>query len=157
MGGKFAKRALQNFSWLYLKKFFVQGFQSTFGLWQVCVCSLCLLDKLQSFAWASAVIMFFALTSFQQKNGHQASSICKAQDKYYCLRQNEICPIQKMFCHSRKSRHISLVFSPKIHNFASGIKFCVTDGKFKDYKYCKQLVLPDFLQHELGQKSNKLS
>ena len=48
-----AKLALWNFSWPYLTKFFVQGFQATLGFWQVCVCSLRSLHKLQCFALAS--------------------------------------------------------------------------------------------------------
>ena len=35
------------------------------------------------FGFASAALMFFALTSFGQKTGHPASSVCQALDKYY--------------------------------------------------------------------------
>ena len=80
-----AKWALWNFSQPYLTKFFVQGFQTTLGL----LASLCMLATLATqtpmlcFGFASAALMFFALTSFGQKTGHPASSVCQALDKYY--------------------------------------------------------------------------
>merc|ERR1712083_644962 len=80
-----AKRALWNFSPPYLTKFFVWGFQATLGP----LASLCMLATLATqtqmlcFGFASAALMFFALTSFGQKTGHLASSVCQALDKYY--------------------------------------------------------------------------
>ena len=85
-----AKRALWNFSRPYLTKFFVQGFQATLGP----LASLCMLATLATqspmlcFSFTSAALMFFALTSFGQKTGHPASSICQALDKYYCHARN---------------------------------------------------------------------
>ena len=35
------------------------------------------------FGFASAALMFFALTLFGQKTSHPASSVCQALDKYY--------------------------------------------------------------------------
>ena len=80
-----AKRALWNFSRPYLTKFFVQGFQATLGP----LASLCMLATLATqtpmlcFGFASAALMFFALTSLGRKTGHPASSVCQALEKYY--------------------------------------------------------------------------
>ena len=43
----------------------------------------CTQTPMLCFGFASAALMFFALTVFVQKTGHQASSICQALDKYY--------------------------------------------------------------------------
>ena len=52
--------------------------------------SLCMLATLATqtpmlcFGFASAALMFFALTSFGQKTSHPASGICQALDKNFC-------------------------------------------------------------------------
>ena len=48
-----AKRALWNFSWPHLTIFLSRAFKPLLTFWQVCVCSLRSLHKLQCFALAS--------------------------------------------------------------------------------------------------------